>query len=520
MSKRTRKRFTSQEKVAILRLHLLENTPVSDLCDKHGIRPTMFYRWQKEFFENGSCRIRASFSARQRRQGPEDRPPGAEAPTQARGALGADGGARQAKKRTWGALNGRWVPQATRDLVVQFIRHWAGRTGLSVLLLIGWLAIARSKFNRWSRRLGTPNQHNATVPRDFWLEDWEKAAIIAFQDLYPLDVAERRSWFSRTFDDGAPARRLARALKYRRDHAALTTLALSNRIPARPYICRLIVFRRLTCPSTGPLLHRSVIAASTAASSRRMPSANRRISGQEDASPFTSQSLSVPHERLRSRSANSSAKPNAAASSSLPARIASIRLCSLGLRSSGRRTHSNDNCLGDGGGGSDGLAALTRSRFFPAAPNRFLTYRCTLLYEPRKPLAVNCRCKSGTRSYRPRQCGRRSIRDARPIGIAMPVPASSPEALCTAGSAARRCATCQVLGRSDEPSDPADDARGPARTARSSSLSASAGLGVAAIPEWARISELRRRRFNAGMTSAVWPNAGLGGGEFVAVSAL
>jgi transposase-like protein len=63
MSKRTRNRFTSQEKVAILRLHLLENTPVSDLCDKHGIRPTMFYRWQKEFFENGS----AAFEPRSRR---------------------------------------------------------------------------------------------------------------------------------------------------------------------------------------------------------------------------------------------------------------------------------------------------------------------------------------------------------------------------------------------------------------------------------------------------------------------
>ena len=54
MSKKTRKRFTPLEKVAILRLHLLEHTPVSDLCDKHGIRPTMFYRWQKEFFENAA----------------------------------------------------------------------------------------------------------------------------------------------------------------------------------------------------------------------------------------------------------------------------------------------------------------------------------------------------------------------------------------------------------------------------------------------------------------------------------
>jgi transposase len=57
MAKKTRKRFTAQEKVALLRLHLLEHTPVSDLCDRHGIHPTMSYRWQKEFFENGSAAL-------------------------------------------------------------------------------------------------------------------------------------------------------------------------------------------------------------------------------------------------------------------------------------------------------------------------------------------------------------------------------------------------------------------------------------------------------------------------------
>ena len=57
MSKKTRKRFTAQEKVAILRLHLLEHTPVSDLCDHHGIHPTMFYRWQKELFENAAAAL-------------------------------------------------------------------------------------------------------------------------------------------------------------------------------------------------------------------------------------------------------------------------------------------------------------------------------------------------------------------------------------------------------------------------------------------------------------------------------
>jgi transposase len=59
MAKKTRKRFTAPEKVAILRLHLLEHVAVSDLCDQQGIHPTMFYRWQKEFFENGTAAFQA-----------------------------------------------------------------------------------------------------------------------------------------------------------------------------------------------------------------------------------------------------------------------------------------------------------------------------------------------------------------------------------------------------------------------------------------------------------------------------
>ena len=49
-----RNNYSAQEKVAILKRHLLEKVPVSDLCDEHGIHPTVFYRWQKEFFEKGA----------------------------------------------------------------------------------------------------------------------------------------------------------------------------------------------------------------------------------------------------------------------------------------------------------------------------------------------------------------------------------------------------------------------------------------------------------------------------------
>ena len=48
-----RRNYTSEEKVTLLRKHLLEKVAVSDLCDQHGLHPTVFHRWMKEFFENG-----------------------------------------------------------------------------------------------------------------------------------------------------------------------------------------------------------------------------------------------------------------------------------------------------------------------------------------------------------------------------------------------------------------------------------------------------------------------------------
>jgi len=52
MSKR--KHLTPDQKVAIVRRHLLENVPVSDLCDEYGIHATQYYAWQKQLFENAA----------------------------------------------------------------------------------------------------------------------------------------------------------------------------------------------------------------------------------------------------------------------------------------------------------------------------------------------------------------------------------------------------------------------------------------------------------------------------------
>mgnify|MGYP000942077083 CR=1 FL=1 len=54
MSRKPRKRYSPQEKVAILREHLLEGKAISEVCNHRELQPTVFYGWQKQFFENGA----------------------------------------------------------------------------------------------------------------------------------------------------------------------------------------------------------------------------------------------------------------------------------------------------------------------------------------------------------------------------------------------------------------------------------------------------------------------------------
>jgi len=50
-----RRKFAASDKVKIIREHLLEGKPLSEVCEKYGIAPTQFYQWQKTFFENGQA---------------------------------------------------------------------------------------------------------------------------------------------------------------------------------------------------------------------------------------------------------------------------------------------------------------------------------------------------------------------------------------------------------------------------------------------------------------------------------
>lgn len=84
-----------------------------------------------------------------------------------------------------------WVPHDARDQIIDFVQRWSERTEIGATHFIGWLGIAVSKFYHWRGRYGRVNEHNGWVPRDFWLQDWEKQAILDFQLEYPLEGYRR-----------------------------------------------------------------------------------------------------------------------------------------------------------------------------------------------------------------------------------------------------------------------------------------------------------------------------------------
>ena len=84
-----------------------------------------------------------------------------------------------------------WVAHDIRDQVVDFVRHWSDRAALPARRLLGWIELSPRQYHRWQERFGQVNEHNGLVPRDHWLEAWEKAAIVHFAREYPLEGYRR-----------------------------------------------------------------------------------------------------------------------------------------------------------------------------------------------------------------------------------------------------------------------------------------------------------------------------------------
>jgi len=78
-----------------------------------------------------------------------------------------------------------------RDQVVDFVQKWSEATEIAVARFLAWIPLASSKFYRWRQRYGQENAHNGKIPRDFWLEAWERQAILDFHEKHPLEGYRR-----------------------------------------------------------------------------------------------------------------------------------------------------------------------------------------------------------------------------------------------------------------------------------------------------------------------------------------
>lgn len=70
---KTRRHHSAEEKATVLRRHLVDGVAVSNLCDEYKINATLFYRWQKELFENAATLFERSQGNRESRLEQENR---------------------------------------------------------------------------------------------------------------------------------------------------------------------------------------------------------------------------------------------------------------------------------------------------------------------------------------------------------------------------------------------------------------------------------------------------------------
>ncbi len=74
---------------------------------------------------------------------------------------------------------------------MNFVRCWSDKTEIGAAAFIVSLDIMASRSYDWRERYGKVNEHNGWITWDFWLEDWEKQAMIVFHSKNPLERYRR-----------------------------------------------------------------------------------------------------------------------------------------------------------------------------------------------------------------------------------------------------------------------------------------------------------------------------------------
>ena len=187
-----KKQWTPDDKLRLLRLHLIEKQPVSKICQDANLSPPRFYAWQQQLLANGTAALVSQPALDHHQEIParhktQERIDKLETTLRQKDELIAELFTEHIalKKRVWGPLHGSWVEPETRDQIVDFITHWAERTHRPIEALLAAAGLAVGKFYDWRKRYGAKNQHNGHIPRSFWLEEGEKQRILAFQELHP-----------------------------------------------------------------------------------------------------------------------------------------------------------------------------------------------------------------------------------------------------------------------------------------------------------------------------------------------
>lgn len=91
-------------------------------------------------------------------------------------------------------MNDGWAQPDVRDEVVDYVRKWSDKTEIAAANMVNWIGITRSKYYDWQFRYGKVNEHNAWIPRDFWLTDAERQAIIDYSRDNPLEGYRRLTY--------------------------------------------------------------------------------------------------------------------------------------------------------------------------------------------------------------------------------------------------------------------------------------------------------------------------------------
>ncbi len=77
---------------------------------------------------------------------------------------------------------------------MDYVHHWKDRSEVPTRQILRWMGVPGGTFYKWRQRYGKANEHNGWIPRDHWLEDWEKQSILKFHHDHPLEGYRRLTY--------------------------------------------------------------------------------------------------------------------------------------------------------------------------------------------------------------------------------------------------------------------------------------------------------------------------------------